>query len=104
MDYNVVITNDAENNLDRHIRYLLYVKKNPQAARNVMDDFDETIESLSRVAGSLSFCENPNLKQEGYKRINFPKHHYFLLFRVEGKYAIVDNIFHELEDFENKMM
>ncbi len=104
MDYNVVITNDAENDLDRHIQYLLYVKKNPQAAGNVMDDYDETIDSLSRVAGSLKYCENPNLKKDGYKRINFQRHRYFMLFRIEENNAIVDNIFHDLEDFENKMM
>ncbi len=104
MDYNVVITIDAENDLDRHIQYLLYVKNNPQAAENVLDDYDETIDSLSRVAGSLKYCENPKLKKDGYKRINFQKHHYFMMFRVDGKNAIVDNIFHDLEDFENKMM
>ena len=48
MDYKVVITIDAEQDLERHIRYLLE-KENDQAARNVIKDFEETKASLSRV-------------------------------------------------------
>ena len=29
---------------------------------------------------------------------------YFMLYRLEGMVAIVDNIFHELQDYENKMI
>ena len=32
MDYKVVITSDAERDLNEHIRYLLFEKNNPQAA------------------------------------------------------------------------
>ena len=39
MDYKVVITSDAEIDLDEHIQYLLFEKKNLQAASNVLDDF-----------------------------------------------------------------
>ena len=44
MDYKVVITIDAENDLNRQIRYLLEEKMNDQAARNVLNDFEETKE------------------------------------------------------------
>ena len=36
MEYKVVITSDAEEDLDRFIRYLLFVKQNPQAATNCL--------------------------------------------------------------------
>ena len=42
MDYKVVITSDAELDLDEHIQYLLFEKKNLQAASNVLDDFEAT--------------------------------------------------------------
>lgn len=103
MDYKVLITEDAEADLDHIIRYLLFEKKSLQAASNVMDDFEATIQCLANVAGSLKYCENPRLKKKGYKRINFLDHHYFMLYRIEGDTAIVDNIFHELQDHENKI-
>lgn len=104
MEYRVVLTEDAENDLDQYIRYLLFEKKSEQAASNVMDDFEATKANLSRVAGSLKFCDNPSLKAQGYRRINFLSHRYFMLYRVEGDMAIVDDIFHELQDYEGKMM
>lgn len=104
MEYKVVITSDAEDDLDEFIRYLLYEKQSEQAASNVLDDFEATKAILSRVAGSLKLCDNPNLKEYGYRRINFLAHKYFMLYRIENNLAIVDNIFHELQDYENKMM
>ena len=96
MVYNVVVTIDAEEDLNRYIRYLLFDKGSDQAARNVLDDFEATIDSLKNVAGSLKLCDNPRLKELGYHRINFHSHRYFMLYRIEGSNVFVDNIFHEL--------
>lgn len=104
MEYKVVITSDAEEDLDEFIRYLLFDKKSQQAASNLLNDFEVTKQNLSRVAGSLKLCGNPRLKELGYRRINFLSHRYFMLYRLEDNIAIVDNISHELQDFENKMM
>ena len=52
MEYKVVVTADAEEDLNQYIRYLLMVKKSDQAAKNVLDDFEATIRSLKSVAGS----------------------------------------------------
>lgn len=38
MVYKVVVTKDAEEDLDSFIRYLLFEKKNKQAAQCVLDD------------------------------------------------------------------
>ncbi len=34
---------------------------------------------------------------------NFMSHRYFMLYRVEGDRAIIDNILHELQDYENRL-
>ena len=78
-------------------------KLNEQAAANVLDDFRETKTILARAAESLPFCGNPRLKALGYRKIHFLSHRYFILYRVEGSLAVVDSIFHELQDFENKI-
>ena len=62
MAYKVVVTKDAEADLDGFIKYLLFEKRNEQAARNVLNDYDATIESLKIVAGSLKLCDNPRLR------------------------------------------
>ena len=49
MGYKVVVTSDAENDLDQFIQYLLFKKKNFQAAQNVLNDFEATKKSLAQV-------------------------------------------------------
>ena len=103
MVYKVVITSDPEEDLERFVRYLLFVKKNPQAATNVLNDFEETKQSLSNIAGTLQLCANPHLNALGYRKIHFRTHRYFMLYRIEEDLAIVDDIFHELQDYENNI-
>lgn len=104
MDYRVVVTPEAEEDLKQFIQYLLFTKENKQAAKNVLDDFENTVEALKHVAGSLKLCDNPRLKSLGYHRINFQKHRYFMLYRIENEVVYVDDIFHELQDYENRMI
>lgn len=103
MDYKVVVTRDAEEDLERFIKYLIIGKESMPAAENVLNDYDATIESLRHVAGSLKLCDNPRLRQLEYRRINFLTHRYFMLYRVVDNVVFLDNIFHELQDYENKM-
>ena len=75
-----------------------------QVATNVFDDFEETIKKLKNVASSLKVCDNPRLQSLGYRRINFQQHRYFMLYRIENDVVYVDDIFHELQDYENRMI
>lgn len=104
MTYEVVLTKDAENDLDNFIQYLLFEKHSKQAAASVLQDFENTKRSLEKIASSLKLCDNLRLRKLGYRRINFERHRYFMLYRIEGERIIVDNIFHELQDFEGKMI
>ena len=99
MDYKVVVTAEAEEDLNQFIQYLLFAKKNKQAAKNVLDDFEDTIKKLKYVASSLNVCDNPRLQSLGYRRINFQQHRYFMLYRIENDVVYVDDIFHELQDY-----
>lgn len=101
MDYKVIVTEDAEKDLDGFVQYLLFEIGNEQAAKSLLDDFDNTICSLALVAGRLKYCEHPKLKEAGYKRINFMTHRYFILYHLDGNRAVVDNVFHQLQDYEN---
>lgn len=55
------------------------------------------------MAASLRDCTNSKLKEQGYKRIRFISHRYFMLYRIEGDMVIVDNVFHRLQDYENHL-
>lgn len=40
MDYKVVVTRDAEDDLDRFVKYLIFEKESMQAAENVLNDYE----------------------------------------------------------------
>ena len=98
--FRVVATDSAREDLSRFIDYLLYVKKSVQAALNVLEDYDDTLEQLTRVGDSLAPCDNPELRKRGYHRINYLRHRYFMLYRVDGDIVIVHAVGHELQDIQ----
>ena len=103
--YKVIVTPDAKADLKAYLSYLRNEKRNPQAVKNVLEDFRATRDSLSNVAGSLEDPKSEKLKRRGLKRMNFVKgHRYFVLFKIEddGK-VYITNVFHMLEDYESKL-
>ena len=76
---------------------------NDHAATALLDDFDETIEKLSEVAGSLKPLDDQELADEGYRKIRLRRHRYYLIYRVEGKQAIVDRMLHDLQDIDKAL-
>lgn len=104
MKYNVKVTPDAEKDLKAYLTYLYNVKRNPQAVKNVIEDFNETANMLSAVASSIAEPDSEKLKARGLKRINFKRHNYFLLYYIGSDDVVyITNVFHNLEDFENKL-
>ena len=99
--YNVIISPKALEQLDSYISYIQYTLMNEQAAENVWRDAQETRDRLERCAGSLSLCVHPQLRALGYRIIRFTHHRYVMLYRLDGRNAIVEAIYHTLQDYEN---
>lgn len=99
--YNVIISPKALSQLNSYIDYIQYTLLNEQAAQNVWQDALETREQLSTAAGSLKYCTHPQLKKYGYRSINFKRHRYLMLYRIDEKTVYVDAIYHQLQDYEN---
>lgn len=99
--YNVIISPKALEQLDNYISYIQYTLLNDQAAALVWRDAMETRRRLARCAESLALCAHPVLKVRGYRSIPFTRHRYVMLYRVEGDNAIVEGIYHMLQDYEN---
>lgn len=99
--YNVIISPKALSQLDSYIDYIQSTLLNYQAAYNVWQDAMETQDTLAATAGSLNLCSHPQLQQLGYHCITFRRHKYIMLYRLDGKNAYVDAIYHQLQDYEN---
>lgn len=103
MDYEVVMSNKAEVQLEKFIYYILVELGNEQAAVSVLDDAEAAKLRLSRTAGSLKLCDNPKLREAGYRVIHFEHHKYLMIYRLDGNIAYVEGIYHELQNYENKI-
>lgn len=101
MAYNVIITPPARHQLEMYIAYTLCELKNLQAARSIKDDARETKKRLSNIAGSLPLCKDKVLAKNGYRRILFKKHDFFMVYRIDNNTVIVDAMYHELQDYES---
>ena len=83
MQFNVEVSELAEAQYDRILSYIADELKNPQALKNVMNDFDYPISRLESMAGSFAYCESERLREMGLHRIKFSKHRYLLVYRLD---------------------
>lgn len=100
MAYKVIIMPPAKRRLDRYVFYTVETLGNRQAAKAILADARETKKRLSMAADSLKICDNPILAKYGYRKIQFVKHKFVMLYRICDDTVIVDGMFHELQDYE----
>ncbi len=103
MRYKVIVTPDARDDWENFLSYIALVKKNPQAAMNLNDDLEDAVCTLEDMAGSLKYDDDTDIAAMGYRRIHLKKHRYFMLYRIVGGTAFIDRIFHDLQDYRNRL-
>lgn len=101
MDYEVIVSEKAQSQLDQFVYYILVELGNKQAAQNMLTDAEETKIRLSHVAHSLKLCDNSRLRALGYRVIRFEHHRYLMVYRIDGDTVYVEGIYHELQNYEN---
>ncbi len=101
VSYNVQISPTALNRLNNYIDYIHDTLMNDQAADNVLLDALDTITELQSVAGSLGYCDHPELKKRGIRKIIFLKHDYVMLYSIIDNTVEIKAIYHLLQDYEN---
>ena len=104
MQFNVELSELAETQYDNILSYISNVLKNPQAVANVMDDFDDIVGKLERMADSFGYCNSKRLKEMGLHKIKFVKHRYLFVYRIIDRKVIIEGMYHELQDYENSII
>ena len=102
--YRTIITYRAKQLLNSYVDYIQYTLKDNQAADSVFLDAIDTIAKLEDVAESLQFCDSPELREMGYRKVTFLRHKYVMLYRVIGDTAYIEAIYHQLQDYEKLFM
>ena len=69
-----------------------------------MDDFDDTIAKLEKMADSFGYCNSNRLKEMRLHKINFAKHRYMFVYRVNKSQVIIEGMYHESQDYANALI
>ncbi len=101
MNYKVILSDFAKQQLDDILFYISITLCNDTAARSVLQDAENIIQKLSQSGASLKLCDEPELAQYGYRKIHFSSHRYIMLYIIEAKETRIDRIYHELEHSHN---
>lgn len=101
MQFNVEISELAEEQYNSILDYLANVKNNPQAVNGVIDDFDYAIEQLETMPDTFGFCQDKRLRSMGFHKLHFNSHRYLFVYRINGSSVIIEGMYHELQDYEN---
>ena len=101
MAFKVIFKKAALAQFQECISYIEAKIGNFYAAKAVAKDADETVKRLSVIANGLKFCNDDNLCKLGYRTIHFKKHHYIMLYRIDGNTVYIVGVFHAMQDYEN---
>ena len=70
-EYSVEITEEAEAQIEEYLAYLLFDLNSEQAYEAVRDDYYNTLERLTKVAGMMPISDKPNLARRNLRAIFF---------------------------------
>ena len=80
VNYQIVVTQPARQDLQSALSYLTQELKNPQAARDLLDAVEKDVQSLSRMPERFPLVRDEALRREGIRF--FPIKHYLLFYTV----------------------
>lgn len=103
MAYKLNITERADELLDNLMQHLLCRLKNEQAAKHLLDCIDAVYDRLEDNPFQFPECKDVYLARKGYHEAILPQMNYFIIFNVKADTLNVVGIFHQLENYQNKL-
>ncbi len=103
MAYNLIITQRADEQVDRLTAYLITHLKNPRAATHFLDELDAIYNRLEENPYQFAESKDEYLFMRGYRDALFQEMNYHVVFRVDEQFVYVLGVFHTLEDYARKL-
>lgn len=103
MAYKLIITNRADELLERSIYHIINNFKNEQAAKHLLNEIDKLYDRMEENPFQFPDCRDPYLKSKGYKETVVSGMDYIIVFRIEEEEVRVLGIFHQLENYKEKL-
>ncbi len=103
MAYELLISERADQQIDKLASYLLTVLNNPRACANFFDEIKKTYEMLRSDPFCFKLCSEELLAQKGYRSAQLPTMRYRIIYRVEQSRVYIVAVFHTLENYSRKL-
>ncbi|MDD3415012.1 MAG: type II toxin-antitoxin system RelE/ParE family toxin [Lachnospiraceae bacterium] len=103
MVYKLIITDKAEELLNQLVNYILFKLKNESAAKHLLDGVEQLYDRMEENPFQFADCRDSFLKSKGYKEAVVKDMDYILIFRVDDEIVYVLGIFHQLENYKEKL-
>lgn len=103
MAYKLIITDRAEELLDQLVSHILFKFKNEPAAKHLLDGIERLYDRLEDNSYQFADCRDSFLKSKEYKEAVVKDMDYILIFRIDGDVVYVLGIFHQLENYKEKL-
>jgi plasmid stabilization system protein ParE len=103
MAYKLMITDRAEELLDQLVNYILFKFNNQSAAKHLLDGIEQLYNRLEDNPYQFADSRDSMLKSQGYKEAVVKDMDYILIFRIDGDIVYVLGIFHQLENYKDKL-
>ena len=103
MAYNLIITERADELIDRLTAYLVNNLKNPDAASHFLDELEAIYDRLQDNPYQFSESKDEYLFLHGYREAMFQEMNYRVVFRTNEQSVYILGVFHTLEDYGRKV-
>lgn len=100
MDYNLFITDTANESLDKIVYYIIHKLKNPLAAMDFLDEVQKKYEKVCKNPEMYEHVRDSLLSIKGYRKI--PVGNYIIIYLVndEKKEIEIRDVFYCGEDYK----
>ena len=80
MEYKLLITKEAENDIDEIVAYIVNVLKNPIAAENLLTKIESCFDTIKFNPHAFPLCTDKRLRESGYRKITV--NNYIVFYRI----------------------
>lgn len=102
--YDVLVSPEAEADLDRIVRYLAVDRSDPSAATVLADKIEARLCDLATMPAKFSFCKDAVLRALGYHRALAGN--YVIVYRIDetAQRVLIVHFHHTLQDYEKTLL
>ena len=104
MGYELMVTERAEELLDRLVYYQLFELKNEPAANRLMDGIESIYGRLECNPLQFPVSCDEYLYDRGYREAVVPGMNYIVVFSVANRTVTILGIFHQLKNFRGRFV